>query len=151
PDGKETWQITEKYPCYDDEKKMIGLVGFGHDVTAEKELEQKNIAASQQIEEQQNMIETMIMELSAIPAKIENLVDGIANIAKQTKMVAINAAIEAARVGEYGRGFEIVAREVGELSDQSSKATTQVREAIEEVNSLVQKILQLWEEVKQEK
>lgn len=151
PDGKETWQITEKYPFYDDENKIIGLVGFGHDITAEKELEQKNIAASQQIEEQQNMIETMIMELSAIPAKIENLVDGIANIAKQTKMVAINAAIEAARVGEYGRGFEIVAREVGELSDQSSKATTQVREAIEEVNSLVQRILQLWEEVRVER
>ena len=97
------------------------------------------------------MVEQMIVDLSAIPVKIENLVDGIANIAKQTKMVAINAAIEAARVGEYGRGFEIVAREVGQLSDQSQKATIQVREAIEEVNSLVQKILQLWEEVKQEK
>lgn len=147
-DGREAWQVTEKYPFYDDDGNIVGLIGFGHDITAEKELEKENIEASQKIEEQQSMVEQMIMDLSAIPAKIENLVDGIANISKQTKMVAINAAIEAARVGEYGRGFEIVAREVGELSDQSGKATTQVREAIEEVNSLVQKILQLWEEVR---
>ena len=149
-DGKEYWQVTEKHPFYDDEGSIIGLIGFGHDITAQKNLEQEKILASQKIEEQQDMVEQMIVELSAIPAKIENLVDGIANVAKQTKMVAINAAIEAARVGEYGRGFEIVAREVGQLSDQSQKATIQVREAIEEVNSLIQRILQLWEEVKQE-
>ncbi|HOB08201.1 MAG: methyl-accepting chemotaxis protein [Limnochordia bacterium] len=150
-DGKERWQVTEKYPIYDDEGGIVGLFGFGHDITAQKNLEKEKTLASKKIEEQRDMVEQMIVDLSAIPVKIENLVDGIANIAKQTKMVAINAAIEAARVGEYGRGFEIVAREVGQLSDQSQKATIQVREAIEEVNSLVQKILQLWEEVKQEK
>ncbi|HHX01193.1 MAG TPA: PAS domain-containing protein [Firmicutes bacterium] len=150
-DGVECWIVTDKYPIYDDHGDIVGLFGFGHDITAQKNLEKEKTLASQKIEEQQDMVEQMIVDLSAIPAKIENLVDGIANIAKQTKMVAINAAIEAARVGEYGRGFEIVAREVGQLSDQSQKATIQVREAIEEVNSLVQKILQLWEEVKQEK
>ena len=71
-------------------------------------MEKENIEASQKIEEQQSMVEQMIMDLSAIPAKIENLVDGIANISKQTKMVAINAAIEAARVGEYGRGLRLL-------------------------------------------
>ena len=90
----------------------------------------------------------MIVELATIPEKISQLVNDIAYIARQTKMVAINAAIEAARVGEYGRGFEIVAREMAELSDRSSVATTHVREAIEDVDSLVQNILQLWEEVK---
>lgn len=150
-DGRERWQVTEKYPIYDDTGSIVGLFGFGHDITEQKKLEQEKTLASKKIEEQRDMVEQMIVDLSAIPMKIENLVDGIANIAKQTKMVAINAAIEAARVGEYGRGFEIVAREVGQLSDQSQKATIQVREAIEEVNSLVQKILQLWEEVKQEK
>lgn len=149
-DGKEVWQITEKYPFRDDEGNIIGLIGFGHDITSKKQLELENALAAQKIKEQQDMVEQMIMDLSTIPSKIGNLVDGIAHISRQTKMVAINAAIEAARVGEYGRGFEIVAREVGELSDQSSKATNQVREAIEEVNSLVQKILQLWEEVRQD-
>lgn len=147
-DGEEYWQITEKLPFKDEQGNVIGLVGFGHDITAEKNLEKEKINAAQQLENQQNMVENMIVDLSGIPKKIESLVDGIAHISKQTKMVSINAAIEAARVGEHGRGFEIVAREVGELSDQSGKATTEVRKAIDEVNSLVQNIMQLWEEVK---
>lgn len=146
--GEERWQITAKLPIKDDSGHIVGLVGFGHDITAEKNLEKENVIAAQKLKEQQDMVEKMIVELSAIPEKIGDLVNGIAHISKQTKMLAINAAIEAARVGEYGRGFEIVAREVGELSDQSSKATIQVRDAIEEVNSLVQTILQLWEEVR---
>ncbi len=149
--GEECWQITAKLPIRDDHGQIVGLVGFGHDITAEKKLEQENVIASQRLKEQQDMVEKMIVELAAIPDKIGDLVNGIAHISKQTKMVAINAAIEAARVGEYGRGFEIVAREVGELSDQSGKATIQVRDAIEEVNTLVQNILQLWEEVREKK
>ena len=76
------------------------------------------------------------------------LVNGISYIAKQTKMVSINAAIEAARVGEMGRGFEVVAQEVGELSDRSSEAATQVRDAIKEVETLVKRIMEAWEESK---
>ena len=149
-DGVECWIVTDKYPIYDDHGDIVGLFGFGHDITAQKNLEKEKTLASQKIEEQQDMVEQMIVDLSAIPAKIENLVDGIANIAKQTKMVAINAAIEAARsVSMAGDlrlwpGSRTAVRSV-------PKATIQVREAIEEVNSLVQKILQLWEEVKQEK
>lgn len=150
-DGTEKWLITEKYPIRNKDGDIIGLFGFGHDITAEKNLEKESAAAAEKMQKQQDMVEGMIVDLAAIPSKINNLVSGIANVSKQTKMVAINAAIEAARVGEHGRGFEIVAREIGELSDQSSKATNQVREAIEEVNSLVQKIMQLWEEVRQKK
>lgn len=148
-DGEKHWQITEKLPLEDDSGKIVGLVGFGHDITSEKNLELEKTEAAARMHQQNAMVENMIRELSEIPEKIGDLVGGIANIAKQTKMLAINAAIEAARVGEHGRGFEIVAREVGDLSDKSSQATDQVRDAIEEVISLVQKIMDLWEEVKQ--
>ena len=47
----------------------------------------------------------MIADLAAIPEKVGKLVNGISYIAKQTKMVSINAAIEAARVGEMGARF----------------------------------------------
>lgn len=146
--GDERWLRTSKIPIKDEDGNILGLVGFGHDITTEKQLEQENIIASEKIREQQDMVEQMIVELATIPEKISQLVNDIAYIARQTKMVAINAAIEAARVGEFGRGFEIVAREMAELSDRSSVATTHVREAIEDVDSLVQNILQLWEEVK---
>ena len=59
-------------------------------------------------------------------------------------MVSINATIEAARVGDLGRGFQVVAQEVGQLSDRSTEAATQVREGIAEVESLVTKILDVW-------
>jgi methyl-accepting chemotaxis protein len=47
-----------------------------------------------------------------------------------------------------GRGFEVVAQEVGELSDRSSEAATQVRDAIKEVETLVKRIMEAWEESK---
>ena len=56
-------------------------------------------------------------DLAGIP-EVGKLVNGF--LAKQTKMLSINAAIEAARVGEMGRGFEVIAHEVGQLSDRSS-------------------------------
>lgn len=149
PDGEERWIVTSKIPFKDEQGEIIGLIGFAHDITVEKRLEEENKIAAQMIKEQQDAVETMMVELSAIPEKISDFVTGIAYISKQTKMLAINAAIEAARVGEHGRGFEIVAREVGELSDRSSKATEQVWEAIEEVNSLIQEILLLWNQVRQ--
>lgn len=148
-DGKQRWQITEKLPIKDDNGTVVGLVGFGHDITAEKTFEMEKIKTAEKMEDQNAMVEKMIAELAEIPTKIGDLVGGIANVSKQTKMLAINAAIEAARVGEHGRGFEIVAREVGELSDKSSEATEQVREAIEEVTGLIQKIIDVWEQVRQ--
>lgn len=148
--GKQGWLLTSKIPLRDETGRIIGLVGFGHDITVEKELALKNKEVQQQIREQQNMIEKMILELSEVPRKISELVNSITYIANQTKMVSINAAIESARVGEHGRGFQIVADEVGRLSEQSGTAAKQVKEAINEVDNLVQTILQLWEEVRTE-
>jgi|GEM_PF-343186 len=146
--GDERWLRTSKIPMKDSSGKIVGLVGFGYDITLEKRLEQENIAVQNRIREQQQMVEEMILDLAEIPEKMNELITGIADMAKRTKMVSINAAIESARVGEHGRGFHIVAEEVGRLSDESSNATTEIRDAIEEVNTLVQRILQLWEEVK---
>lgn len=148
--GEPGWLLTSKIPMRDENGKIIGLVGFGHDITIEKELARQNIEVQQQIDEQQNMIEKMIFELSEIPQKISELVNTITYIAKQTKMVSINAAIESARVGEHGRGFQIVADEVGRLSQQSGDAAKQVEDAINEIDTLIQTILQLWEEVRKE-
>lgn len=148
--GEEGWLRTSKIPIRDEQGNILGLVGFGHDITVEKQLEIQNAKVQEEIREQQAMVEQMMHDLAGIPQKIGELVNGITYIAKQTKMVSINAAIESARVGEQGRGFQIVAEEVGRLSDQSSTAANQVRDAINEVDLLVQNILELWEDVKLE-
>mgnify|MGYP000862261767 FL=1 len=146
--GDEKWLRTSKLPLLGDDGEILGLVGFGHDISLEKRLEKENAEAAARIREQQQMVEQMISDLAEIPEKIGDLVNGITYIARQTKMVSINATIEAARVGELGRGFQVVAQEVGQLSDRSTEAATQVREGIAEVESLVTKILDVWKDGK---
>ncbi len=77
----------------------------------------------------------MMEELTRVANEIGSIVGTISEIAEQTNLLALNASIEAARAGDAGRGFSVVAGEVKELANQTSRATSQIREQVEGIQT----------------
>lgn len=69
--------------------------------------------------------------------RISELTDAILNIADQTSLLSLNANIEAARAGEAGRGFSVVASEIGSLAENSGKAANEIKEIGDEIIRIV--------------
>ena len=78
--------------------------------------------------------------LETINEKAENIttvVVTITKVADQTNLLSLNAAIEAEKAGEYGRGFNVVAREIRRLADQTAVATLDIEQMVQEMQSAV--------------
>ena len=94
----------------------------------------------QEISQTNAGIEKFIEETKDNSNKTDEVLAFIQNIAKQTNLLGLNAAIESARAGEYGKGFGVVSSEIRNLSNSTKESTEQINEILNNIRSSITKI-----------
>ena len=93
----------------------------------------ETVAGMEHIRTQMSHIADSVIELSEQSQAIGDIISTVNDLAEQSNLLAVNAAIEAAKAGEHGRGFAVVAQEVKSLAEQSKQATAEVRTMLNQI------------------
>jgi methyl-accepting chemotaxis protein len=95
------------------------------------------VEGMERVQEKMESIAATVVRLSERSQAIAEIIVTVSGLAEQSNLLAVNAAIEAAKAGEQGKGFAVVAQEVRNLAEQSRQATRQVREILGDIQKSV--------------
>lgn len=157
--GEAIWLEASYNPIFDENGQVTKVIKFASDVTASVVKAQQtaeaaavaystsqqtaaivsdgkasievSVETSNEILSRSNKTDEVIEQLHEQARSIEYIVKTINGLAEQTNLLALNAAIEAARAGEHGRGFAVVADEVRNLASRTTQATSQISGVME--------------------
>ncbi|MBB1476612.1 methyl-accepting chemotaxis protein [Shewanella sp. SG41-3] len=119
-----------------------GATNVKHQAKQNQQLMQQTVAQTESLVNELHQAETVSLTLSQSSAEIGSILDVIGSIADQTNLLALNAAIEAARAGEHGRGFAVVADEVRALANRTQSSTNEINHIISEIQTGIQSVIQ---------
>ncbi len=107
---------------------------------------QQLAASASQIAANEGTLNNSIAEIYQISERIEQVLGFVTQIAAETKMLGLNAAIEAARAGDAGRGFGVVAEEIRKLSDQSRDTVVSIKQLTDQIKAQLEHARQVSEQ-----
>lgn len=144
------------YPCFDedDPSQVVATFGIIMPRKTAADLREMSNNLSRNLEEVSSVIEELaasasnvsgneqelnsnIRDIFKLSEEINEVLDFIKQIADETKMLGLNAAIEAARAGDAGRGFGVVAEEIRKLSDESKNTVVRIKELTDSIKEKV--------------
>lgn len=107
---------------------------------------QQSIQGMKAVRDKVQVIAQTILDLSNQTQQVGEITTVVNTLAQQSKMLALNASIEAAKAGEAGKGFTVVAAEVKNLAEQSEQSTAQVQKILEDIKHATEKAVMVTEE-----
>lgn len=103
---------------------------------------QQLAASSMQLQEMQNNVLQLSEKCLSQLERTNKMLRVVENVASQTNLLGLNAAIEAARAGQHGVGFGVVADEIRKLADDSSRSTEEINQILHDLNSLISEMVE---------